>query len=320
MSRRAVNGVGGQVHRVVSTSLPFRLGAVHAVSTTILFHRENVGSGTHLVRDTNVPCASCCRLSNCVGCFCNYLAPSANCVRIFSLIPCFSNILLHIPREAGPARLRPIVHRSGVFRICGRRLALRHAIKLSGINSLGQTVRGNVASRIIVISRTVRRGRMTGVTRRVTTHCSGNIHVILVSKPSSSKGAAFYGQLRIRLVAGLVRPIKLSLSSCFLGHRSAPGSRSNRCSFRSLCTLSLPCFGDRLRGLLSNRRVRIPDFGFRANHHIFGKGGLGVRGGSILIVRNVRTLGPRLASVVRSYCGCQVCMSILASVSLSGRG
>ncbi len=66
---------------------------------------------------------------------------------------------------------------------------------------------------------------MTRVTSAVINHPRD--HFMLVSKPSSSNGAAFSGQLDIRLVIGNVGPVVLSLSGCFIGHRSAPHSRGN---------------------------------------------------------------------------------------------
>ncbi len=148
----------------------------------------------------------------------------------------------------------------------------------------------------------------------------GSIQVVLVTKPSSDNGAAFDGQLSVRLVTGNVGPCSVSLSSCFMSERRAPGSRRKRCSFRSLCTLSLPCFGTRLRTLLSKRRIRLPQFGFRAKGQRGDNGGLHLSRRAVLVLRKVRTLGPRLAGRVRMRCGCQVCMSTLAAVLLSIRG
>lgn len=149
---------------------------------------------------------------------------------------------------------------------------------------------------------------------------NGQMGLMLVTNPSSSKGAAFDGQLSVRLVAGNLGPFPVSLSGCFMSHRRAPLSRGKGCSCRSLCTLSLRLFGRRLRTLLHNRRMRLPHFGFSLNGGRCGNSGLGVRSGAVLVLRNVRTLGPRLAPRVPTRQGFGVCISTLAAVSLSSRG
>lgn len=117
-----------------------------------------------------------------------------------------------------------------------------------------------------------------------------------------------------------MRPIPVSLSSCFISHRGAPLSTRNSCSCRSLCTLGLRLFGGRLLRLFTNRRIRLPHCGFRANHDRVDNGHVHVRPGSILIIRNVRTLGPRLATRMSRRLGCHICTSTLAAVLLSRRG
>lgn len=172
------------------------------------------------------------------------------------------------------------------------------------------------------MTRTLRRGGVTRVTSSVCRHNrgKGQIGLMLVSNPSSSKGAAFDGQLDIRLVAGNLHPCPVSLSGCFMSHRSAPHSRGKGCSCRSLCTLSLRLFGARLRTLLHNRRIRLPHFGFGLKGGRCGNSGLHVSRRAVLVLRKVRTLGPRLAPRVPTTDGCGVCMSTLAAVSLSSRG
>lgn len=160
------------------------------------------------------------------------------------------------------------------------------------------------------------------MTSDVFRHKRGKAHMglILVSKPSSSKGAAFDGQLSVRLVAGNLGPCPVSLSGCFMSHRSAPLSRGNGCSCRSLCTLSLRLFGARLRTLLHNRRMRLPHCGFVLKGGRCGNSGLQVSRRAMLVLRKVRTLGPRLAPRVPTTGGFGVCISTLAAVSLSSRG
>lgn len=190
------------------------------------------------------------------------------------------------------------------------------------MKSFGITYGRNCTASLVGISRTLRRGGVSGVTSRVCREKGGNreMGLILVSNPSSSNGAAFDGQLDVRLVTGKLGPCPVSLSGCFISQRGAPGSRGNSCSCRSLCTLSLRFFGGRLRSLLRKGRMRLPHFGFAAKEERFGNSGLGVSSGVVLVLRKVRTLGPRLAPRVPTRGGCGVCMSTLAAVLLSGRG
>lgn len=190
------------------------------------------------------------------------------------------------------------------------------------MNSFGATYGSKRTASLVGLSRTLRRGGVTHVTSRVAGQKRGKRHIglMLVSKPSSSKGAAFDGHLDVRLVAGKLGPCPVSLSSCFIGHRSAPLSRGKRRSFRSLCTLSLPFFRGRLGRLVTKGRVRLPQFGFAAKGQRFDKGGLHVSRRAVLVLRKVRTLGPTLAPGVPTRGGCGVCISTLAAVLLSHRG
>lgn len=119
---------------------------------------------------------------------------------------------------------------------------------------------------------------------------------------------------------GKLGPLRVSLSSCFISESGAPGSRGNSFSFRDVCTLGLSLLGRRFGTLFHNRRIRLPGCSFPSNGDIGDKGGLGLRPGGILIMRKVRTLGPRLATRIPRRRVFHICTSTLAAVLLSGRG
>lgn len=143
---------------------------------------------------------------------------------------------------------------------------------------------------------------------------------ILVTKPSSSNGAAFSRHLSVRLEMGKLRPRPVSMSGCFMSQRGAPGSRSKGCGFRYVRTVSIRGFGRSVDGLLTNRRICLPIFSFGDNGQGFRAGPGGLNRGSVLMVRKVRYLGPGLARRLYSSQGFEVCVDTLARLGVSRRG
>lgn len=149
---------------------------------------------------------------------------------------------------------------------------------------------------------------------------SSKLRIIVLTKPSTSKGAAATRGLTRRFAEHNVGACHISLSSFCLSEASVPNCDRNGPSCRAIFTLSLPLVSGYVGDLLHNRAAIVPVFSFISNGHGSRDCRVALNGDSTVIIRKLRTLGPVVASGLPRREVLGVCVDISSHVCSRGGG
>ena len=236
-----------------------------------------------------------CTMDDECGYFYGALAPSSGCIRMFDIKPYLKGYYLMLPDPADPTAFRNNIHADKMSHIFS---GYKQWVDIMGVPTVGRLnakVLAGEASDLVKIAEALHEKRIGAIADKIfEANRQHNLHMVLISGPSSSGKTTFAKRLGIQLRILGLNPVQISLDDYFVDREKTPLDENGDYDYEALEAINLPLFNEHLQRLGRGKSVAIPRYDFISGRSMQDCTPLTLDERSILVIEGIHGLNPRL--------------------------
>ena len=236
-----------------------------------------------------------CSMDDEQGYFYGALAPSTGCIRMFDIKPYLRGFYLMLPDPSDPTSFRSNIRADKMSHIFS---GYKQWVDIMGVPTVGRLnakVLAGEASDLVKIAEALHEKRLAAIADMIyEANRERNLHMVLISGPSSSGKTTFAKRLGIQLRILGLNPVQISLDDYFVDRDKTPLDENGDYDYEALEAINLPLFNEHLQRLGRGESVAIPRYDFVSGRSMLDCTPLTLDERSILVIEGIHGLNPRL--------------------------
>ncbi len=221
-----------------------------------------------------------------------YMVPSSGYLKWFGLIITGDGFTLRFPRRHRPTELLPMPEYPTLLATFHQYGDWLHRMGVDSVGALNEIIKEKRDPEIILVSEALHEQRISEIAGTIADR-SKQVHVVLISGPSSSGKTTFSRRLSIQLLARGISPFPVEMDHYFVDRDQTPIDEDGEYDFESIAALNTKQLAEDLRRLIAWEEVQLPHFNFKTGRSIPGKT-VRLRPGQIIILEGIHGLNPQL--------------------------
>ncbi len=133
---------------------------------------------------------------------------------------------------------------------------------IDSVGALNDAIRAGRSREIILVSEALHEQHIASIARQIAEKRE-QIHLVLISGPSSSGKTTFARRLAVQLLALGLSPFALEMDNYFVDREKTPRDENGEYDFEAIEALNLPLLGEHLERLLRGEEVQMPRYNFK---------------------------------------------------------
>lgn len=303
-----------RMKEIIDADLPFKRIKILTEEAIPLFEKEGMGQKVKLLRTKPKLYTSVYMLNGTIDYYYEELVPSTGYLTNFDLVKYFEGMLLMTPRKDNPEKLEDIILQNKMFDIFQEQKDWLKIIDAETIGDLNQTILDNNGGELIKVAEALHEKKVAQVADQI--FCKKDVHLALISGPSSSGKTTFSKRLAIQLRVLGLKPITISMDGYFVDREHTPKDEYGNYDFESIYAVDINQFNTDLTSLMNGETVEIPSFNFETGQRIYKGNKLKIDTNSIIIVEGIHALNPMLTSTIDVKKKFKIYLSALTSISM----
>ncbi len=281
-----------EMRHLVEADLPFERREASVEETIARFERENYPDKVRLLKHRRKPYVTLYQLGSHVDYHHGYMVPSTSYLKWFELVDAEGGFTLRFPRRHNPTELTrqddfPKLLNS--FRQYGDWL---ERLGIESVGALDDAIQAGRSREVILVSEALHEQHIAEVARQIVEK-RAEIHLVLISGPSSSGKTTFSRRLAVQLLALGLSPFALELDNYFVDREKTPKDENGQYDYETIDALDLATLGDHLLRLIRGEEAQLPHYNFKTGMSEAGEV-VRLRPGQLIILEGIHGLNPRL--------------------------
>lgn len=291
-SRKELKALETEMRRMVEADLPFTRREASVEETIARFEKENYPDKVRLLRHRRKPYVTLYQLGNHVDYHHGYMVPSTGYLKWFELIGSNGGFTLRFPRRQSPTELTSLEDFPKLltsFRQYGDWL---ERLGIESVGALDDAIQAGRSREIILVSEALHEQHIASIANQIAEK-RDDIHLVLISGPSSSGKTTFSRRLAVQLLALGLSPFALEMDNYFVDREKTPKDENGQYDYETIDALDLATLGDQLMRLIRGEEVQLPHYNFKTGMSETGET-VRLRPGQLIILEGIHGLNPRL--------------------------
>ncbi len=292
LSEGELKALESEMRSMVQANLPFTRREASVEETIARFERENYPDKVRLLRHRRKPYVTVYQLGNHVDYHHGYMVPSTGYLQWFELIDSNGGFTLRFPRRHSPTTLMPLQDFPQLlnsFRQYGDWL---ERLGIESVGALDDAIQAGRSREVILVSEALHEQHIASVARQIAER-RDEIHLVLISGPSSSGKTTFSRRLAVQLLALGLSPFALEMDNYFVDREKTPKDENGQYDYETIDALNLALLGEQLGQLIRGEQVHLPHYNFKTGLSEPGET-VQPRPGQLIILEGIHGLNPRL--------------------------
>lgn len=295
------------MRQLVAENLPFIKREVTLVEAVAYFQAKGETDKVRLLAHRPKDYLVLYRLGDHQDYYHGYMVPSTGYLRWFAISPTDGGFTLRFSRRARPTEIQPLPDYPKLlkaFRLYGDWL---DRLGIANVGMLNDVILSGHIREIILACEALHEQHVAEIASQIAGR--GQVHVVLISGPSSSGKTTFSKRLAIQLFAQGIAPFALEMDNYFLNREQTPLDETGKPDFESVRALDITRLAQAVHRLIAGEQVTLPRFNFKTGKREAGDA-IQLQPGQIVIMEGIHGLNPELNldlpadQVYRIYVSC----------------
>lgn len=292
LSAQEIAALEAEMRRLVQADLPFTRIEASVQETLARFERENYPDKVRLLRHRRKPYVTLYQLGNHVDYHHGYMVPSTGYLQWFELARADGGFTLRFPRRHNPTTLLPLADFPKLLNAFRQYGSWLERLGIESVGALNDAIQAGRIREIILVSEALHEQHIASIARQIAERRE-QIHLVLISGPSSSGKTTFSRRLAVQLLALGLSPFALEMDNYFVDRAKTPKDENGQYDYETIEALNLALLGEQLEQLLRGERVQLPHYNFKTGQSEPGEI-VRLRPGQLIILEGIHGLNPRL--------------------------
>ncbi|GAB4485573.1 MAG: nucleoside kinase [Anaerolineales bacterium] len=292
LSAAELKALESEMRRLVRANLPFTRREASLEEAIAWFERQNYPDKVRLLRHRRKPYVTLYQLGSHIDYHHGYMVPSTGYLEWFGLVDSNGGFTLRFPRRHSPTTLMPLEdfpQLLNAFRQYGSWLA---RLGIESVGALDDAIQTGRSREVILVSEALHEQHIASIARQIAERRE-QIHLVLISGPSSSGKTTFSRRLAVQLLALGLSPFALEMDNYFVDREKTPKDENGQYDYETIAALNLPLLGEHLEQLIRGEQVHLPRYNFKTGLSEPGES-VQLRPGQLIILEGIHGLNPRL--------------------------
>lgn len=221
-----------------------------------------------------------------------YMLPSTGLVKWFDLEMVEGGFTLRFPQRSAPTRLSPPVQYPKMLEAFRRYGASLETLGIASVGALNDAILAGRIREIVLIAEARHEQRLAEIAAQIAAR-RDQIHIILISGPSSSGKTTSSRRLSVQLLAHGISPFPLEMDNYFVERDRTPRDEQGNYDFETIAALDRQHLEQDLAALIAGQCVQLPRYNFQAGKPEPGEI-VQLHPGQIIIMEGIHGLNPNL--------------------------
>lgn len=292
LSAQEIAALEAEMRRLVQADLPFTRIEASVQETLARFERENYPDKVRLLRHRRKPYVTLYQLGNHVDYHHGYMVPSTGYLQWFELVRSDGGFTLRFPRRHNPTTLLPLADFPKLLNAFRQYGSWLERLGIESVGALNDAIQAGRIREIILVSEALHEQHIASIARQIAERRE-QIHLVLISGPSSSGKTTFSRRLAVQLLALGLSPFALEMDNYFVDRAKTPKDENGQYDYETIESLNLALLGEQLEQMLRGERVQLPHYNFKTGLSAPGEI-VRLRPGQLIILEGIHGLNPRL--------------------------
>lgn len=292
LSAQEIAALEAEMRRLVQADLPFTRIEASVQETLARFERENYPDKVRLLRHRRKPYVTLYQLGNHVDYHHGYMVPSTGYLQWFELVRSDGGFTLRFPRRHNPTMLLPLADFPKLLNAFRQYGSWLERLGIESVGALNDAIQAGRIREIILVSEALHEQHIASIARQIAERRE-QIHLVLISGPSSSGKTTFSRRLAVQLLALGLSPFALEMDNYFVDRAKTPKDENGQYDYETIESLNLALLGEQLEQMLRGERVQLPHYNFKTGLSAPGEI-VRLRPGQLIILEGIHGLNPRL--------------------------
>lgn len=318
VTQELVDKIKAKMREYIKADLSFKAREEETDRVAELFREVgNIDKAT-LVETTGQLYSQYYELDGYIDYYYGCLVPSTGYLDIFELEILKDGLLLRIPNRNDPVKLEEYIPQPMLYQAYKDQLDFLAVLGLDNVGDLNRAIANNQISDVIKVAEALQERSIGKIAEDIVSKIEkDDVHIVLVSGPSSSGKTTFRMRMEVQLMINFIKPVGLSLDDYFVNRVDTPKDEKGDYDYESLYALDIKQFNEDLLRLLDGEEVHLPTYNFTTGEREYKEGKvLKLRKGDVLIIEGIHGLNPELTASVPDSKKYKIYISALTAISL----
>lgn len=292
LSAQEIAALDAEMRRLVQADLPFTRREASVDETIARFEKENYPDKVRLLKHRRKPYVTLYQLGSHIDYHHGYMVPSTGYLEWFELVDSNGGFTLRFPRRHSPTSLMPLEDFPQLLNSFRQYGSWLERLGIESVGALDDAIKAGRSREIILVSEALHEQHIASIARQVAER-RDEIHLVLISGPSSSGKTTFSRRLAVQLLALGLSPFALEMDNYFVDREKTPKDENGQYDYETIEALNLPLLGEQLEQLIRGEQVLLPHYNFKTGLSEPGES-VQLRPGQLIILEGIHGLNPRL--------------------------
>jgi uridine kinase len=295
------------MRKLVAADLPFIKREVTLAEAVAYFQAKGLQDKVRLLAHRSKDYLVLYRLGDHQDYHHGYMVPSTGYLRWFAVTQTNGGFTLRFSRRARPTVIQPLPDYPKLLKTFRQYGDWLDRLGISSVGTLNDVIQSNHIREIILACEALHEQHLAEIASQIASR--GQVHVVLISGPSSSGKTTFSKRLAIQLIAQGIAPFALEMDNYFLNREQTPLGPNGKPDFESIRALDIPRLSKDVHDLIAGESVSLPRYNFKTGHREQGDT-IQLQSGQVVIMEGIHGLNPELKldlpaeQVYRIYVSC----------------
>ncbi len=292
LSEDELKALEAEMRRLVAANLPFARSEASVAETSARFEKENYPDKARLLKHRRKPYVTLYQLENHVDYHHGYMVPATGYLKWFELVDSNGGFILRFPRRHSPTGLLLLEDFPKLLTSFRQYGSWLERLGIESVGALDDAIQAGRSREIILVSEALHEQHIASIANQIAEK-RDDIHLVLISGPSSSGKTTFSRRLAVQLLALGLSPFALEMDNYFVDREKTPRDENGQYDYETIDALNLVLLGEQLEQLIRGEQAHLPHYNFKTGLSEPGET-VQLRPGQLIILEGIHGLNPRL--------------------------
>lgn len=314
LSAREINALNAEMRRLVQADLLFSRREASLEEAIAWFESQSYPDKVRLLRHRRKPYVTLYQLGSHIDYHHGYMVPSTGYLQWFGLVDSNGGFTLRFPRRHSPTTLMPLEDFPKLLNSFRQYGSWLERLGIESVGALDDAIQTGRSREVILVSEALHEQHIASIARQIAERRE-QVHLVLISGPSSSGKTTFSRRLAVQLLSLGLSPFALEMDNYFVDREKTPKDENGQYDYETIEALNLPLLGEQLEQLIRGQEVHLPHYNFKTGLSEPGES-VQLRPGQLIILEGIHGLNPRLIPASLASQSFKIYVSALTQLNL----
>ncbi|MDO4268330.1 MAG: nucleoside kinase [Eubacteriales bacterium] len=293
LTEQLILRIRDRMREYTEARIPIKKRSMNTDEAVELFHRHGMYDKERLFHFRRVSRVNVYSLDGFEDYYYGYMVPDTGYIRYFDLKLYQGGILLLLPEQSAPDKVRPFVPQDKLFHVMKEADVWGRMLEVSNVGALNDCISRGQMNELILVQEALMEKRLGDIADQIAS--KPDKRIVLIAGPSSSGKTTFSHRLSIQLRAKGLKPHPIAVDNYFVNRVDSPRDEDGNYNYEALECLDVKLFNENMTELLAGRTVELPCYNFLTGEREYRGDKLTLGAEDILVIEGIHCLNEQLS-------------------------